>query len=130
MITKFQNFHKVDVPYITVDVQGVPLNMIVDTGCGISLISRSVLKSIPYEKSPRHINLSALTTDSVESGAVVIPVTVDDKVVKGDFGIIDEDDIANFQKFYGITIHGLLGSEFFQETDCVIDYNAHTVTLN
>ena len=130
MIAKFQNFHKTDIPYITLDVQGIPLNLIVDTGCGISIISRQAAKKLSFEESPRKISLSALTSDSLkEPAVVVIPITVDNRQVYEDFVVYDNNDIANFQSNYGITIHGLLGNEFFQNTDCKIDYNNHTVTM-
>ena len=60
MIAKFQNFHKTDIPYIVVEVQGKPLNMIVDTGCGMSIIEKKALKGLKYTVSPRNISLSAL----------------------------------------------------------------------
>ena len=129
MIAKFQNFHKTDIPYITIDVQGKPLNMIVDTGCGMSLITKDAVKGLSVEKSPRKVGLSALTSDAIVPDVVVIPITIDGKQVCEDFAVYDEDDIANFQKLYGITIHGLLGNEFFQITDCVIDYSTHTVKM-
>ena len=130
MTLKFQNFHKTDIPYITLDVQGKPLNMIVDTGCGMSIISKDAVDNIDVQESPRKVALSALTADSMNPKVVVIPVNIDGKQIYEDFAVYEGSDIANFQKLYGITIHGLLGNEFFQNTDCHIDYSNHTVTMS
>lgn len=130
MIAKFQNFHKTDIPYITIEVQGKLLNMIVDTGCGMSIISKDVASQLSVEESPRQVSLSALTPDSLSPKVVVIPVSIDGREILEDFALYDSDDIANFRALYGITIHGILGNEFFQSTDCNIDYNKHTVTFS
>lgn len=130
MVLKFQNFHKTDIPYITINVQDKPLNMIVDTGCGLSLIHKKVVDTLKVEKSPRKISISALTDDSLSPEVVVIPITIDDTEVKEDFGIYNgPEDMANFQSLYGITIHGILGTEFFEKTNCRIDYKKHCLII-
>ena len=126
----FQDFDKTDIPYITMDVQGMLLNFLVDTGCGVSIITKSVLDNISYEDSVRQVQLEALTSDSLHSGMVTIPITVNGKQLEEDFVLYDKDDIANFQAHYGITIHGILGNEFLNKTGCHIDYKKHTVTIS
>lgn len=126
----FMNFDRVDIPYITINIQGISLNMIVDTGCGISIISAEVLKSLSHTASPRAISLEALTSDSLSSRTVTIPMKIGNKTLQEDFVVYDAKDIANFQANYGIPIHGLLGSEFFDKVKCHIDYYKHTVTFS
>lgn len=128
-IYEFQNFGRGDIPYVTIDVQGIPLNFIVDSGCGISIISESILKDIHYEESPRKVNLSAITSDSIKSGVVAVPVEINGKTVNVDFAVHPACDIANFEALYGVTIHGLLGDEFFYRTRCKIDFGKHAITL-
>lgn len=127
----FQAFDKTDVPFITIDIQGKQLNLLVDTGCGISIISKNALENLSYTPSPRKINLKALTDDTLDSETVSIPITVCGKEIIEDFVIYDqEEDMAGFQKHYGITLHGILGNEFFEKTHCKIDYKKHLVTLS
>ena len=125
----FQNYDKTDIIYITVDVQGFMLNLLVDTGCGVSIISQDILSQIQYKESPRRVQLEALTADSLHSGMVTIPITIKGKQIEEDFVTYDKQDIANFQAHYGITIHGILGNEFLEKTGCKIDYKNHKVII-
>ena len=65
----------------------------------------------------------------MHSSTVTIPLTINGKEFKEDFVIFSDEDMANFQAHYGITVHGLLGNEFLDRTKCHIDYNKHTITL-
>lgn len=125
----FQNENKTDVKYITIGIQDQQLNLLVDTGCGISIISSKVAATLKHQKSPRKINLSALTPDSLASNVVSIPIVLGNKTITEDFALYDEDDIANFEALYGITLHGILGAEFFEKTNCKIDYKKHCLII-
>ena len=128
-VVPFQDYGKVDVPYITIDVQGTPFNFLVDTGCGVSIISKYFLDGINYSESKRKVDLMALTPDTLNGGMVTIPLTIKGKVITEDFVVYDKQDIANFQAHYGITIHGILGNEFLEKTGCKIDYKNHKVIV-
>lgn len=125
----FQNDDKTDIKYITLDVQGQQLNLLVDTGCGISIIRSDVAEALEHNKSPRKISLQALTPDSLASNVVSIPITVGNKSIIEDFALYGESDIANFEVLYGITLHGILGAEFFEKTNCKIDYKKHCLII-
>lgn len=122
--------NKVDVPYITIDIQGHPFNMVVDTGCGVSIITANALSSIKYTDSTRKINLQAVTDETLPSDMVSVPITINGKELVEDFVVHYAEDFGGFQVSSGITIHGLLGNEFFEKTHCKIDYNKHTVSLS
>lgn len=128
-LLEFQNYGKVDVPYVTLNIQGVPLNMIVDTGCGISIIMEDTLEQLEFEKSPRRISLSAITSDSINSGVVRIPIEINGKTIPEDFSVYPSADFGNFDALYGIHINGLLGNEFLEHTGCCIDYEKHAIIL-
>lgn len=125
----FEGFKRVDIPYIIVEVKGKKLNMIVDTGCGVSIITKDTLNEVPHQECNRAVSLEALTSDSLDSGMVTIPVTVGNKEIMEDFAVCEHSDIGNFKAHCGITMHGILGNEFMEKTKCKIDYNKHTVTL-
>ena len=125
----FQNENKTDIKYITIGVQDQQLNMLVDTGCGISIIRSDVAQTLRHSRSPRKINLQALTPDSLASDVVTIPITVGNKEIAEDFATYNEKDIANFEALYGITLHGILGAEFFEKTNCQIDYKKHCLII-
>lgn len=128
-VLEFQNYDKTDIPYVTIDIQGMPFNMIVDTGCGVSIISSETLEILEYKESKRQIRLSAITSDKIESGMVTVPIDIDGKTIEEDFAIYPENNIGNFNIMYGITIHGILGNEFMNKTKCKIDYSKHAVII-
>lgn len=128
-IYPFKDYDKTDVPYITVDIQGHELNFLVDTGCGVSVISKYVLERLSYQSSNRTVNLVALTPDSLNSNMVTIPLTVNGKRIEEDFVLYDNPDFGNFKQLYGIELHGILGNEFLEKTGCQIDYKNHVVVV-
>lgn len=126
-VVYFQLGRKPDVPYIVIKSGNVSLNMIVDTGCGASIIDKSILNSLEYQEMDETVNLSALTSDSVNSKIVAIPLTIKGKQIMQKVAPIESCDIANFRALYGVTSHGLLGSDFMETTGCHIDYKKGAV---
>lgn len=126
---KFQGNGISDIPYVTIDIQGHKLNMIVDTGCGVSIITKDILDKLKYTSSDKTINLSALTSDSLKSNVVSIDFNIANKKFTENFVVYAQSNLANFETMYGITIHGLLGNEFMEHTNCKIDYNNHCMVL-
>lgn len=125
----FQNYTAVEIPYITIDVQGQPLNFIVDSGAAVSMITQRTLGHISYEPSPRKIEISATTNESIPANTVTIPITIKGNTIKEDFIVHSTDDLANFMVMHGIEAHGILGNEFFEKTKCRIDFKNHVVII-
>lgn len=125
----FQNYTTVGIPYVTLDVQGQKLNLIVDSGAAVSVITQEALSMVSYEPSMRQISISALTDENLPSGMVTIPINIDGTEIKEDFVVHPVDDLANFKVMHNIVAHGILGNEFFEQTGCKIDYKRHSVTL-
>lgn len=122
----FQSWEKSDLPFITLNVQGHSLNMITDSAAAVSIIRKDALKDLTYEPSSRHVNLSSITDDGLDSAVVCIPITINGKEIRTDFVVYDSDDIASFRK-HGIIVDGLLGVEFFKATKGLIDFNKQSV---
>ena len=125
----FQNYGKVDIPYVVIDIQGIPFNMIVDTGCGVSIISSETLQMLDFKESQRKISLSAITDDAIKSGVVTVPIEISGKTMDEDFAIYPKTNIGNFNVMYGITIHGILGNEFLDRRNAKIDYSKHAIII-
>lgn len=128
---EFQNFHTTDIPYVTIDIQGNPLNMIVDTGCGMSILCTQAIADceLLYRNSDRKISLSAITSDKVNSDVITLDFKCGKKDITEDFCINDTPDFGNFYAMYGIRIHGLLGSPFFDKNNCKVDYKHHSLII-
>ena len=123
----FNNWDTIDTPYITLNIQEHDFNMIVDSGASVSIIRRDFIKNLNYELSPRVIKMIALTDDGVNSDTITVPINVNGNEIKNDFVIYDGSDIANFEVKHGITIHGILGVEFFRKTGGIVDFTNKTV---
>lgn len=121
---------KSDIPYIVIDIQGHSMNMLVDSGAGISLITESALSVLSYEDSVRSITLQGIVNESTPPDVVTVPISIKGREIKEDFVKVPVDDFAGFGRKYGISIHGLLGNEFFENTGCVIDYKNHSVSFD
>lgn len=126
----FQNFGYVDLPYITIDIQGHLLNMIVDSGAGASVISQGALDILNYEPCQRKINMGAMTDEYIPVDMVTIPLTINGKETKEDFILHPAQDFCSFKTHYGLVAHGLLGNDFLDKYNCVIDFKNHSVTFH
>lgn len=126
----FESPEKVDLPYISIDIQGHTFNMITDSAASVSIIKKEALDQLVYEVSPRKINLSAITNDSIAASVVTVPLSIKDRGVEVDFVVYDNTDIADFECKYGIKLHGILGVEFFKKTKGIINFKEQSVTLS
>ena len=128
----FQNFGIVDVPYVTVDIQGKEFNMIVDTACGASIMhTKSLMDSeIEFQLTGGNLNFSSLTNESVNTKAVVVEFELNGMLTSEIFYLYDSDtNFGDFSERYGITIHGLIGSDFLEAHKCKVDYATHKLTV-
>ena len=68
---EFKDFEETEIPYITMDIQGNMFNMIVDTGCAVSMLNIPAINKceLLYQKTDKEVSLAALTDDSLESKA-------------------------------------------------------------
>lgn len=128
---KFKDFEVTEIPYITMDIQGNLFNMVVDTGCAVSLLNVPSLKGceLLYKDINKAIDLSAVTSDKIEARGINIKFDIGKKEISEDFYLQNHEDFANFNKMHGITIHGLLGSSFFHNNNCRINYKNHQLEV-
>jgi hypothetical protein len=73
--------------------------------------------------------MSALTSDSLATNVVSIPITFGKEQIVEDFALYDGEDIADFRTRYGIALHGLIGNEFMEKTGCKIDFTKHALII-
>lgn len=126
----FQDSEKTDMPYISLDIQGKQFNMIADSAASVSILRKEALNQLSvYESSPRKVSLTAITNDEVRSNVISVPININGKEIKTDFVVYDGGDIADFGAKHGVTIHGILGVEFFKKTKGIVDFKKQTVTF-
>ena len=128
---KFKHFEDIEIPYVTMDIQGNLFNMVVDSGCAVSLLNVPSIRGceLMYQKTDKEVALSALTSDRIESRAINVKFNIGKKEVSEDFYLQNHEDFGNFERMHGITIHGLLGSSFFHKNNCKIDFEKHELIV-
>lgn len=127
----FQGFDEAEIPYITIDIQGNQLNMIVDSACAVSMLNPKALTDceLLYKPTDKNVSLSAMTSDSIKARAITVEFNIGKKEVSEDFYLHATDDFANFGSWHNVVIHGLLGSSFFDKNKCSIDYESHSLIV-
>lgn len=124
-------FEKTDssIPFIRVKHNNVSFNLIIDTGCTISCIDKNILELLVHENTDGKSDvLYANGTSSEEVEIVNIPITIGDNTYNESFNAIDFSNMAKqVADTYGITIRGLLGSEFMYKHQLILDFEKHLI---
>lgn len=114
-----------DLPVITLTNNGIALNFLIDTGSNISHIIPSVLKDIKGNKIQNNNEIAGIGAITNESSS--IEVKVKDALSKEyDITLVISKGLENSAKYIeqstGVKIHGLLGTDFLQKYQYVIDF--------
>ena len=111
-------------PIITFHNNGHPINMVLDTGSNVCLINSNILSDLKYESGEKHTGVIGLNGESEAGNTVFLPLTYKDWEFDFECWATDIGDmVSTMKKEYGVTIHGLLGTGFFQKYKYVIDFN-------
>lgn len=118
------------IPFIKVKHNNISFNLVVDTGCSTSCIDAEILDLLIH-------NTTNEFTDGIIYGdgshdekvqIVEIPITI------GDTDYVEQFNAVNFRNMYqqvkdnfGITIRGLLGSEFLYKHKLILDFNKNLI---
>ena len=127
----FQKYGPIDIPYVILNIQGHSLNMIVDSGCGTSILNKPAIDkfNLAYKKLNKGYALSALTEESINADCILVEYKLNEENVVDEFSVYNTPDFGNFIQMYGIEIHGLLGTSFFDAHKCTIDFKEHCLII-
>ena len=118
------------IPFIKVKHNNISFNLVIDTGCTTSCIDKEVLDllvhNVTNQATDGIIYADGSSDDKVQ--IVEIPITV------GDQEYIEQFNAVNFRAMsqqvkdtFGITIRGLLGSEFLYKHSLILDFDKHLI---
>jgi predicted aspartyl protease len=116
-------------------INGIPVNVIIDTGASRTVFDRSFLGDkleISTTHDPGEIQSAGVTAGNIESLVATASSFRIGKLELSDFQVIliDLDSISRiYQKVAGKPVHGLLGSDFLLRMNAVIDYGKAIMTL-
>ena len=116
-------FNLTDLPIVTFTQGNEKLNFLLDTGSNKSLINASIVNKL------NHVPLkSDSTMFGVDGNYTKVEMTVISIFYKGeeyanDFMISDLDKpFSNIKKESGVTIHGILGNNFFVRNKSILNF--------
>lgn len=113
-----------ELPVITFYVGDKKLHFLLDTGSNKSIINTKVLNFIPYEDTHEKSKLFGLEGNVQETSYVNIDLLYNDKSFPTKFQSVDMSNaFRTIKKENGVTLHGILGTEFFNNYKYVIDFN-------
>ena len=111
-------------PIITFHNNGHPINMVLDTGSNVCIINNNILSDLKYEIGEEHTGVMGLNGEAEGGNTVFLPLTYKDWEFDFECWATDIGDmVSTMKKEYGVTIHGLLGTGFFQKYKYVLDFN-------
>lgn len=120
-----------NLPIVEVEINGTPLSFILDTG-----VKTTLLFSLEKADSVQLRNTSSVMLRGLGTGdAVEALKSMNNRVKVGD--AIDNahslyiifDSALNFSPRMGIPIHGILGSDFFENFIVKINYSSEVITI-
>ena len=120
----FQNsMDLAELPVVTFHQKNTKINFLLDTGSNNCIIDSNFLSNIEHTPLDSKTNILGLEGNSQK--ARVCSITMSYKDRNYEFPYVIQDMSAAFsaiKKDTGVTIHGILGSKFFNEYKYVLDF--------
>jgi len=114
---------------VNAKINGKPLRLILDTAAGSSVLDKSCLNDLNIIETLSDENAAGLgTSEHVMGNIVVSEIELAGVVYKNPSFVslnLDHVQVAGGEE----GVHGLLGSPFFSQHKCVIDFENHTLEL-
>lgn len=115
---------KTQLPIISAEIDGKTLNFVLDSGSSYSYINASDMEDLYIANSDTATQvISGLDNIKHEIFFANFEITIKDYTCVHMFGAYDlEDTFKLFKETNGIEVHGILGSDFFNMHNYVLDY--------
>ena len=115
-------------------INNLPVNLIIDTGASRSVFNREYLEQhlSPIADSGEKVHSAGISAEKIEVVTARADTFVLGKYILTDYPLmlINLNKINKlYRKVAGITIHGLLGSDFLKEMNANIDFGKSIMVL-
>ena len=128
-LIKFED-SKTSIPFIKVKHNNITFNLVIDTGCTVSCIDENILDLLLYKTTNNYTDglISAEGCNDNKVPIVEMPITIGDQDYIEQFNVVDFKAMAQQVKdSFGLTIRGLLGSEFLYKHSLILDFDKHLI---
>ena len=112
-------------PIISLEQGDKVFNFILDTGSSVNVIDSNILDQIEHRMiDNKDASLYGMEGNRLPVGVCNITLGYKDKTYPYDYLIRDMSKaFSNLKKDHGATVHGLLGSSFFNKYRYILDFN-------
>lgn len=113
-----------DLPIVTFLNNGNKFNFLLDTGASKSVINTEVLQSMSYKEANISGNVYGLDGKKYETSYVNVFLNYRGREYEEEFQVLDMSaPFGNLKSDFGIKVHGILSSSFFEKYRYILDYN-------
>lgn len=116
-----ESMNLISLPVVTFENNGEKYNFIIDSGANDSIINKECdIVSTPHRQSN---DVSGISGETMKCSTVLINFKYKDKTFETLFNVINLNDLFNtIKENYGVTVHGILGTNFLDKYNYVIDF--------
>ena len=121
-----ESMNLVNLPVVTFENSGNKYNFIVDTGANDSIID----KNCNIITSTHYINNDIIGIEGTtrKCNTVIINFNYKNTTFETIFNVIDLSDLFNkIKENYGVAVHGILGTNFLDKYNYVIDFRDYKI---
>ena len=121
----FQNsMDLAELPVVTFHQGDKKINFLLDTGSNNCVIDSNYLSNIQHTMLGSHTHISGLEGNPQKAGICTIKMSYKGKDYEYPYVVQDMSvAFSSIKKETGVTIHGMLGSKFFNEFKYVLDFD-------
>lgn len=119
-----------NIPYVEVKHNNIKFNFIIDSGCTISCIDENVLDLLLHTDTGEKSDgvLFANGDESEQTKIIEMSFMIGNKEFVEKFNAVDFYNMTKQVKDnFGITVRGLLGSEFLYKNKLILDFDESTI---
>lgn len=118
-----QSYELTDLPLLTFYQGANKLNFLLDTGSNSCIIDSNVLDKLEYKDTGNKSTLYGLEGNKALHSMCSINLTYKSTSYECDCIVNDmKEPFSNFKEECGVTLHGILGSNFFNKYKYVLDF--------
>lgn len=124
-----ESYKDVGIPVITLTNNGKQFNFLVDTGANYCIINEPHLKEFEYKELKGEGTIFGMEGNVQKTNFVQASLYYEKDEFVASFQVLDiSGALDRINKQHGITVHGILGSEFLEENRSKINFIEHEVT--
>ena len=118
-----ESFKVLPLPVVTFRNNGKELNFLVDSGATDSVISKCYMGDLNYTNKQGKGSVFGMEGNAQEVSYINTELEYKDHKFVNTFQVVDLSNSFNMiEKEYGVKLHGVLGSDFLNNNECITNY--------